>query len=110
MAVALDQGHNNRLLNRLAVLLSASLGADVGFVSFQCDAQAAHRRNIRRRAGLHDLANAMSQEPSRLYRAVEETLNVASADALLGAGQEMDRLKPQMQGKLAVLKNRANAP
>jgi hypothetical protein len=48
------------------------------------------------------------QEPSGFHAAIEGPLNLAGADALLAGGDELDRLKPQMQREMAVLEDAAD--
>ena len=61
-----------------------------------------------RRSALHDLADAVHQEPSGFHAAIERALNLPGTDALLAGGDELDRLQPQMQREMAVLENGAD--
>jgi hypothetical protein len=47
----------------------------------------------------------MHQEPCGFHAAIEGPLNLASADAFLARANELNGLKPQMQRKVAILKN-----
>ena len=57
---------------------------------------------------LHDLADAVGQEPSGFHAAIEGPLNLAGANALLAGADKLDGLKPQVQREVAVLEDRAD--
>ena len=82
------------------------LAADIGHVRLDGLAFATKRASCRR--GLHDLADAVRQEPSGLHAAIEHPLDLAGADALLAGAHQVDGLQPQMQREMAVLEDRAD--
>ena len=58
--------------------------------------------------GLHNLADAMGEEPSGFHAAIERPLYLAGADPLLAADDQLNGLKPQVKRKVAVLKDRTD--
>src|SRR6202042_3665390 len=56
----------------------------------------------------HNLADAVDEEPSGFHAAIEGPLDLAGADALLAAADELDRLQPQVQREMAVLEDAAD--
>src|SRR5205085_7980728 len=57
---------------------------------------------------LHDLANAMGQEPCGFHAALESALDLPGAHSLLAGADQLDRLQPQPQREVAILENRAD--
>jgi len=49
------------------------------------------------------------QEPSGFHAAIERPLHLSSADTLLALANDVDRLKPEMQRKMAILEDRADS-
>jgi len=108
-AVALDQRQNRPHVAGAGVNLGPSLAANIGQVGFESFTFAAHGRADSAVRGLHDLADAVGQEPSGLHAAIEGPLDLPGADPLLAATDQLDGLEPQMQREVAVLENRADA-
>ena len=65
--------------------------------------------NRRGSAGVHGKPDAMVKEPSGFHAAIEHPLNLPGRNAFVGAAKQVDDLQPQMQRKVAVLKQRAHA-
>jgi hypothetical protein len=59
-------------------------------------------------AGVHCQPDTVAKEPSGFHAAIEHPLNLARRDAFLARAEQMDDLRPQVQGKVAVLKQRAH--
>lgn len=78
-----------------------------GFVRLNRLAFAAQRANRTIRG--HCRANTVAKEPRGFHAAIQHPLNLPRGDAFLGTAKQVDDLKPQMQGKVAVLKKRAHA-
>lgn len=107
-AVPLDQ-REDRIHMAVAVAdFGFGLAADIGEIRLKGLALAAHRRANAILGGLHDLADAVGEEPSGFHAALEGPLNLAGADPLLAGVDELDRLQPQMQWEVAVLKDAAD--
>jgi len=54
------------------------------------------------------MADTMSKVPSRFQATAERPLKLAGREAFLGRAKQMDGLKPEPQGQMAVLKYRAH--
>lgn len=76
-----------------------------GFVGFHGLASAAHGFG---RAGVHSEPDTMAEVPRGLEAATEHALKLAGADAFLGRAEQVDRLKPQIEREMAVLKDRSD--
>jgi hypothetical protein len=88
--------------------LGPRFSTDKGQIRLDSPAFATDRRSQPVVRTLHDFANAVSEEPCSFHAAIEGPLYLASADPFLAGGDELDRLKPQMQGEMAVLENTAD--
>ena len=110
IAATFHKAHDNRVMS-LAAEVSRTLGLagprQFGFVGLDDLASAAQRAD--RAAGSHGKANAVAKVPSGFHAAAERPLKLAGRDAFLDCAKQMDRLKPQPQGQMAVLENRADA-
>jgi hypothetical protein len=101
------------LQDGIQVLLAAMLDlgegspAHKGHVRLDGLAFAAERGGVVRR--LHDLADAVHEEPSGFHAAIERPLYLAGRDAFLRATNELDGLQPQVQREVAILEDRADA-
>ena len=89
--------------------LSTRLTANEGQIGLKGFAFAADRRADAVIRGLHDLANAMGQEPCGLHAAIEGPLYLPCRNAFLARHDELDRLQPKMEGKVAVFEDAAYA-
>jgi len=82
------------------------LAADVGFIDFHGFTFAAERAKL---AVLHRFANTVSEKPSGFHAALEHPLNLTGRNALLAGAHQVDHLKPQVQGKVAILEDSPHA-
>ena len=89
-----------------ALHLGSRLAADEGHVDLQSLAFASDGRQPRPLA--HDFADAVHEEPSGLHAAIEGPLDLPGPNALLAGANELDRLQPKMQRKMAVLEDGAD--
>jgi hypothetical protein len=109
IAAALDKADDNRVMG-LAAKASRTLGlagpGQFGFVGFNGLARTA---KLLRQARGHGVTDTVPKVPSRLHTAAKKPLKLAGGDAFLAAAKQVDGLKPQPQGKVAVLKNRPDA-
>jgi hypothetical protein len=110
IAATFHKAHDNRVVG-LAAEASRPLGLagsrQFGFISLNDLASAAKRAN--RAIGSHGKANAMAKMPSGFHAAAKDALKLAGRYAFLGRTKQVDGLKPQVQGQMAILKDRAHA-
>jgi hypothetical protein len=99
------QNSRVRLLTARPAFGLARVG-ECGFVGFNRLTSAAHRAG---RAGGHNLADTMAEEPSGFHAAIKHPLNLASGDTFLARAKQVNDLKPEMQREMAVLENRSHA-
>jgi len=107
-AVPLDQRENRVHVRGAAADLGSWLATDIGHIGFKGFSFAAHRGGHPIAGALHDLADAMSEEPSGLHAAIKRPLNLPGADALLAGDDQLNGLQPRVQREMAVLENRAD--
>lgn len=111
---ALDQRQHGFLAPASAEPRRGALGAvpvlflapDESFVGFDGLAFAAERPKL---TVLHRFADAVRQEPRGFHAALKHPLDLAGRNALLAGAHQVNDLKPQMQRKVAVLKDGADA-
>ena len=103
---ALDKGQDRVLVARAgARLCNALFAADVGLVNLNDAACAAHGRKA---AVPHRLADAMAHEPSGFQVNAEGPVKLVSRDAFLRRAHKVNRLKPKMHRRMAVLEDSSN--
>ena len=73
---------------------------DEGFVAFDDLASAAERRSENAVLLGHGFPDAVAEEPGGFHGALQDALNLARADPLLGSAHQMDDLQPQMQRQM----------
>src|SRR5580700_5493178 len=106
-AVALDQ-RQDRVHVALSAMLDLGEGtaAHKGHVRLDGLAFAAERGGVVTR--LHDLADAVHEEPSGFHAAIEGPLYLAGGNALFRPADELDGLQPQMQREMAIFEDRTD--
>jgi hypothetical protein len=102
-ALTLDQSNNRLMAGQLLcvgpVLRSTSDIGFIGFNEFVLTTYAAGQFALS-----HRLANAMSQKPRGLQATAKRPMQLSSRDALLAGAEQVNCLKPEMQGDMRGLK------
>jgi hypothetical protein len=106
--VTLNEGENGPHVADAFADFHSRLPADIRPIRFDGPAFPAHVAGVVFRR-LHGFADTVHQKPSGLHAAIERPLYLPRRDAFHAAADKLDRLQPQMHGKVAVFKNRTDA-